>query len=199
MNTSPSDAPSDWPDDAVEVAVVTGAWGIRGGLRLKPYAADPQALFGSRRWYWRAPPGAPAALLQSLAVLEQPLRVSAVKEQGASVVAQIHDLTDRNLAEACKGLRLFVRRSSFPSTEADEYYWVDLIGLAVINRQGVNLGTVSGLLQTGPHAVLQIEPPEPERQAKPKQPERLVPFVSAYVDAVDREAKVIRVDWDPDD
>ena len=204
MNPELVENAEPWPDDAVEVAVVTGAWGIRGGLRLKPHAADPQALFGSRRWYWKAPPRAAPAVQQALAALEQPLRVSAVKEQGASIVAQIHDMTDRTLAEACKGLRLFVRRSSFPSTDADEYYWVDLIGLQVVNRQGVVLGAVTGLMQTGPHSVLQIEraagakPPGAAAGAPASLP-CLIPFVSAYVDAVDRDARTIRVDWDAED
>lgn len=183
----------EWPEDAVEVGVVTGAWGVRGGLRVKPYSADPQALFSSRRWWWRQPE---AVVLDDTrralwSRLEQPLRVSSAREQGDGVVATIHDLDDRDVAQACKGLRLFVPRSSFPSTEADEYYWVDLIGLAVVNRQDQPLGRVVGLMQTGPHAVLRIDAGQPQ--------ERLIPFVAAFVDTVDRAAGVIRVDWDLED
>ena len=183
-----------WPEDAVEVAVVTGACGVKGGVRIKPFSADPQALFSSKRWWWRAPessiqaPGRP-----SVPPLEQPLRIASAKEQGDAVVALIHGLEDRDLAEACKGLRLFVPRSSFPTPEADEFYWVDLIGLQVVNRQGVALGPVVGLLQTGPHAVLRID------AGKGAKGETLIPFVGAYVDAVDRPGGTITVDWDPED
>lgn len=188
-------SPHDWPEDAVEVAVVTGAWGLKGGLRIKPFSADPQALFATKRWYWRAPQAAAAALRDRLAALEQPLRVASAKEQGEAVVALVHELGDRDLAEACKGLRLFVLRSSFPTAGEDEYYWVDLIGLAVSNRQGQALGTVVGLMQTGPHSVLRIAPPE---GMEPKV-ERLVPFVAAYVDEVDLPGRRILVDWGLED
>lgn len=192
-SSSPPEGTHAWPDDAVEVAVVTGAWGVRGGLRIKPFSADPQALFSSKRWWWKVPEGSigSADAARPPLALEQPLRIASAKEQGDAVVATVHDLQDRTVAEACKGLRLFVPRSSFPSTDEDEFYWVDLIGLRVVNRQGVDLGSVVGLLQTGPHAVLRIDAGAGR--------ETLIPFVGVYVDAVDRDARRITVDWDPQD
>ncbi|MFM8929792.1 MAG: ribosome maturation factor RimM [Betaproteobacteria bacterium] len=187
---------SDWPDDAVEVAVVTGAWGIKGGLRLKPFSPDPQALFSSKRWYWQWPAGIAQAQQVRLLALEQPLRVASAREQGQGVVALIQGLDDRDVAQACKGLRLFVRRSSFPTAQDGEYYWVDLMGLVVVNRQGELLGTVVGLMQTGPHSVLRIEGVD---AVKGQAVERLVPFVQAYVDWVDLAAKRMQVDWGLDD
>jgi 16S rRNA processing protein RimM len=189
-------SPCDWPDDAVEVAVVTGAWGIKGGIRLKPFASDPQALFSSKRWYWQRPPGLTPAQQERLSDLEQPLRVASVKEQGEGLVALVQDLGDREVAQACKGLRLFVRRSSFPTAGEGEYYWVDLLGLEVLNRQGERLGTVAGLMQTGPHSVLRIEWRD---EARGQAHERLVPFVQAHVDSVDLAGKRIQVDWGLDD
>ncbi len=187
---------SDWPDDAVEVAVVTGAWGIKGGIRLKPFAPDPQALFSTKRWYWQGPPGLIPAQQARLSGLEQPLRVATVREQGEGLVALIQDLNDRDLAQACKGLRLFVRRSSFPTAGDGEYYWVDLLGLEVFNRQGEQLGVVAGLMQTGPHSVLRIEWRD---EVRGQTQERLIPFVQVYVDSVDLAAKRIEVDWGLDD
>jgi hypothetical protein len=67
------------------------------------------------------------------------------------------DIPDRSAAEALKGARMFVPRSSFPTAGTDEYYWVDLIGLDVVNREGVALGTVSELLATGPQTVLVLD------------------------------------------
>jgi 16S rRNA processing protein RimM len=184
-----------WPEDAIEVAVVTGAWGVKGGIRLKAFSADPQALFSTKRWYWQLPVGAMADQRDRLRALEQPLRVASVREQGDGLVALIHELADRDLAQLCKGLRLFVKRSSFPSAAEGEYYWVDLIGLEVHNRQGERLGAVAGLMQTGPHSVLRIE----SRDGAGKSMERLVPFVDAYVDSVDLSARRIQVDWGLDD
>jgi 16S rRNA processing protein RimM len=93
-----------------------------------------------------------------------------------------------------RGARILVSRASFPTPDADEFYWVDLIGLAVVNREGAPLGTVVGLIETGPHCVLRLAPP-----AEGEGAERLIPFVNAYVDRVDLGARCIHVDWDPAD
>ena len=102
-------------------------------------------------------------------------------------------IDDRTAAEALKGSRIFISRSSFPSVAKDEYYWVDLIGLDVINREGEALGVVKELLSTGPQTVLVME-----YQQDGKAAERMIPFVSVYVDEVDIAAKRIRVDWQTD-
>jgi 16S rRNA processing protein RimM len=120
------------------------------------------------------------------------LRVVQAREQGDGVVATVQDLDDRDAAEALKGARIFVARASFPTPDEGEFYWVDLIGLDVVNRAGQALGPVVGLIETGPHCVLRIQP------ADPAQPEVLVPFVQAYVDAVDLAGRRITVDWEAD-
>jgi 16S rRNA processing protein RimM len=186
------------PADAVEVGRILGAWGIKGGLKVKPFASDPQALFSSKRWFIEPGdslrPGA-ANLPARAAGL---LRVVQAREQGDCVVATVQDLDDRNAAEALAGWRVFIPRSSFPTPDSGEFYWVDLIGLAVVNREGVALGTVTGLLETGPHCVLKLARPAAEAAAEPGSDERLIPFVDAYVDRVDLAARLITVDWDPD-
>ncbi len=87
-------------------------------------------------------------------------------------------------------MRIFVSRASFPAPDPDEFYWVDLIGLAVANREGVALGEVVGLIDTGPHCVLRVQPP-----AGAEAEERLIPFVDAYVDTVDLPGRRLVVDW----
>ena len=71
---------------------------------------------------------------------------------------------------------------------------VDLIGLEVINREGVLLGQVHDLLQTGPQTVLVIRAEQDGASI-----ERLIPFVSVYVDSVSVADRRIVVDWQPDD
>ena len=109
------------------------------------------------------------------------------------MVASAQEVPDRNAAEALKGARIFIARSSFPTPDEGEYYWVDLIGLAVVNREGVELGTVTDLMATGPQQVLVIG-----YEADGKAQERMIPFVDAYVDEVNLQAKRITVDWQPD-
>ena len=189
---SPSDA-SALPADAVEVGRVIGAWGIKGGIKVKPFAADPQALFSSKRWYLQPPEMARPVGIKPVEPLPPLLRVVTAKEQGDGVVATAQELPDRNAAEALKGARVFISRASFSTPDDNEFYWVDLIGLDVVNRQDQALGRVTGLLETGPHCVLQIQP------STAGLPEVLVPFVDAYVDKVDQTARRIHVDWDAED
>jgi len=196
VNAAAVPSEGELPEDAIEVGRVLGAWGIKGGIKIKPFAADPQALFSSKRWFIRRPepslarPG-PVGEIPSL------LRVIGAKEHGDGVVATVQEVADRTAAEALKGARVFVSRASFPTPDADEFYWVDLIGLDAVARSGVLLGTVIGLIETGPHCVLRVQPaskPEGEGDAA----EVLIPFVAAYVDKVDLPGRRIVVDWEAD-
>ena len=186
----PPAAPPDpqRPADAVEVGRIVGAWGIQGGIRVKPFSNDPQALFSSKRWFLEPPAvGRPGAVVPAL------LRIVQAREQGDAIVATAQELPDRNAAEAVKGARVFVSRASFPTPDEDEYYWVDLIGLDVFDRGGRLLGRVDHLIETGPHCVLAVQEPDAG------QAQRLIPFVAAYVDRVDIAGRRIEVDWADDD
>ena len=181
--------PAELPADAIEVGRIADAWGIQGWFKVLPHSADPQALFSSKRWYLQ--PTEKGTPTFSGTVL---LRVREAKEHSDSIVARADAVDDRNAAELLKGARIFVPRSSFPSAGKDEYYWVDLLGLDVVNREGVNLGKVKELLSTGPQTVLVVE-----YESEPGKPlERMIPFVSVYVDGVDKEARRIDVDWQAD-
>lgn len=183
-----------WPDDAVEVGCIVDAWGIKGWIKVQPYAADPQALFASKRWFLKPPASALGARPGSLEV-PTVLRIVQAKEHGDGIVAQAKEIPDRSAAEALHGSRIFVARHSFPSVDADEYYWVDLIGLTVVNRQSEALGSVVGLLDTGPHSVLRVAPDAVAQGKTAQERERLIPFVSAYVDSVSLAERRIVVDW----
>jgi 16S rRNA processing protein RimM len=180
--------PAELPADAVEVGRILDAWGIKGWFKVLPHSADPQALFSSKRWYLQPTERGPQTF--SGTVL---LRVREAKEHSDSVVARADGIEDRTGAESLKGARVFVPRSSFPTAGDDEYYWVDLLGLDVVNREGVALGRVKDLMSTGPQTVLVLE-----YEQEGKALERMLPFVSAYVDGVDLKARRITVDWQPD-
>jgi 16S rRNA processing protein RimM len=181
--------PTELPADAVEVGRVLDAWGVKGWIKIMPYSASAEALFSARRWVL-LPPERGARPFEGAMLL----KVSQAKTHGESVVALGLDMADRTAAEALKGCRIFVPRSSFPTLGEEEYYWVDLLGLQVLNREGVALGQVHDLLSTGPQTVLVLH--EPTADGPPV--ERMIPFVAAYIDQVDVAAKRITVDWQPD-
>lgn len=205
---------SPWPEDAIEVGKVVDAWGIKGGIKVAPFSSDPQALFSTKRWFVQPaatsggvvrPPSTRHSTKTSLANAPAPLamprmlKVKTAKEQGDVVVATVDEVDDRNTAESLKGARVFVSRASFPTPDEDEYYWIDLIGLDVVNLQGHALGRVVGLLETGPHCVLRCE----YAQAGSAQSgsdgdavaERLIPFVAAYIHRVSLSERLIEADW----
>lgn len=122
-----------------------------------------------------------------------PMRVRASRPHQGHWIVAFEGVPDRNAAEALRGWRIFVPRGSFPSTAEDEYYWVDLIGLEVVNRAGESLGVVADLIDTGAHSVLRVTQAAGGDAAR--ETERLIPFVAAYVDEVSREQRRITVDW----
>ena len=99
-------------------------------------------------------------------------------------------VADRTAAEAMKGFLVGAPRAALPKTAEDEFYWADLVGLEVINTVGERLGKVVGLIETGANAVLRVVGDEGT--------ERLLPFVSAVVLAVEQDAGLIRVEWGSD-
>ncbi len=185
--------PAPLPADAVELGRIQEAWGIKGWVRLHSHSAKPEALLHAWRWYL-LPPEAPFARGFDAFDGRVVVQVHGIKRHADGLVAQLAEVPDRNAAEALKGARILVARADFPAAASDdEYYWVDLIGLEVVNRQGEALGVVRDLLSTGPHSVLCLE-----YLAEGKLAERLIPFVAAYVDAVDLPARRITVDWQLD-
>jgi 16S rRNA processing protein RimM len=184
------EALAPWPDDALEVGRIGEAWGLKGGFHVLPYADPPEALLAASRWHLKPAEGArrPA----SATALPATLEIASVRASGDGLIASSPAVPDRTAAEALRGARIFIARSQFPEPAEDEFYWADLIGLDVVNREGLALGSVVGLIDTGPHSVLRIQPAGVDGE------EVLIPFVSAYVDSVDVAARRIVADWGPD-
>ena len=180
--------PAELPADAVEVGRIADAWGIKGWFKVLAYSADPEALFSSKRWYLQPAERGPKTFVGTVK-----LAIREAKEHSDTVVASAQDVDDRTAAEALKGARIFIPRSSFPTAATDEFYWVDLLGLDVVNREGVALGQIRDLLSTGTQTVLVMEYTEDGKTM-----ERMIPFVSQFVDGVDIPGRRITVDWQPD-
>jgi 16S rRNA processing protein RimM len=188
MTVDASAAEPAWPEDAIEVGRILDAYGIKGWIKVQPFSSDPKALFSSRRWFLAPPENA----VPAQRAIPRLLRITQARDQNDLVVASAQEIEDRTAAEGLRGARIFVSRDSFPTAGVDEYYWVDLIGLDVVNREAEALGQVVGLIDTGPHSVLRVQAAG-EGAEKPE--ERLIPFVAAYVDDVSLAERRITVDW----
>ena len=163
------------------------AWGLKGGFRVVAYAEPPLALLAARRWHLR-----PAEEARPGPAIPPLLEIAGVRPRGDGYVASSPAVADRTAAEALRGARVFVSRADFPEPASDEFYWADLIGMTVVNRAGVGLGDVAGLLDNGAQSVLRVA-------AARGGAEILIPFVPVYVDTVDLAARRITVDWETED
>jgi 16S rRNA processing protein RimM len=105
------------------------------------------------------------------------------------VVARLEGVNDRNAAELLLQVPIEVARDALPDADEGEFYWDELEGLSVVNREGVALGTVSHLFETDAHPIL---------VAVDGETERMIPFVETYIDEVDLDAKKVIVDWQLD-
>jgi len=195
MSSSPFAATS-LPDDAVELGRIQDAWGVKGWVRIHPHSADTSALLASSDWYLQPPEARFARGFSAFSGHVQS-RVAEIKTHSDGIVARLEGMDDRSAAEALKGVRISVPRSAFPPAADGEFYWVDLIGLDVVNREGVYLGVVRDLMPTGPTSVLVMEYTETV-DGVDKTAERMVPFVAAYIDDVDLKARRITADWQTD-
>lgn len=171
------------PDDLIEVGYISGAYGLRGGVRVTPHSTEADALLSVKTWWLDKP------ALRSV-------QVRNAKFHSGDVTATLVDLSDRDAAEALKGAVVRVSRADFPELSDDEYYWTDLIGMDVVNLQGEALGKVTDMMHNGAQSILRITPVADATAAEDaKASERLVPFVDQFVRTVDLQARLITLDW----
>ncbi len=165
--------PMTRPADLVQVGRVLGAYGVKGWIRIDPFGGDASVLLGK-----------PAIWFDDSSTSQ---KISTIKTHGTALVAQLDGVNDRDVAQAMRGNSVWVGRADFPAPEEDEYYWVDLIGCAVVTEDGQALGNITRIEDHGADPVMRIEAGKRVR---------LVPFASAIVLSVDLNAQQVTVDWD---
>ncbi len=161
---------------------IVAPFGVHGWLRVHPFGDDPEAWRKMPQWWLSADVDAPAASWQVHGL-------EAVKLHGDGVVVKLDGIDDRDASEALGSCYFGAPRDALPPPAQDEYYWADLIGLAVVNMQDQSLGRVKSLIETGANQVLVVADGERER---------LLPFVEHVVRKVDVPGGIIRADWDCD-
>ncbi|MFO1413067.1 MAG: ribosome maturation factor RimM [Burkholderiales bacterium] len=161
---------------------IAAPYGVKGWVKVQPLTSEAATLLGHPQWWVRRRGSGGAWQAHTL---------ESGKQHGATLLAQLSGLPDREAAALLAGAEVGVPRSALPPVREGEFYWSDLAGLAVVNREGVALGTVAAVEDYGAHPVLRVDPAEGKAA-------RLIPFVAAYVDRVDLAARRIEVDWQPD-
>lgn len=163
-------------DEWVVLGRVAGLYGVQGWIKLVSYTRRREDIFNYPRWRLTRGDGR-----QEFALIDG-------RRQGKGLAAHLEGLNDRELANQWIGADIAVLKTELPALAPGTYYWSQLEGLKVVNADGIELGLVSHLIDTGANDVLVVTG---ER-------ERLIPYIETVVRAVDLATGVMRVDWDAD-
>ena len=161
----------------IVIGKVGSPFGVKGWIKLLSWTEPREEIADYSPWHIRQGEG------------WKEWKVAEFRPHGKGLAARLVGLDDRDQAAALMGADIAVWRDELGEPEPGQYYWADLVGLEVRHAEGQSFGKVDGLMATGANDVLVVKG---ER-------ERLVPFIQGQViKAVDLDAGIITVDWDPD-
>ena len=169
--------------DVTIVGKVSTAFGIKGWVKVYSFTDPMKGILDYKNWL--------------LKVKGQwlPYKVKEGKPQGKGIVAKFEGINDRDLALALSQIEIAVLSSDLPQLAEDEFYWSQLVGLNVVNKNGELLGKIDQLFNSGaPHDVLSVKGCEGSLD----QQDRLIPYVDAVIGEIDLDAGVMQVDWEAD-
>jgi 16S rRNA processing protein RimM len=129
--------------DRVLLGEIGAAQGLKGEVRLRSYTQDPAAIAGY------------GALEDEQG---RAIEIEHVRVTPKALIARIKGITTREGAEALVHTKLYIDRARLPAREEDEWYHLDLIGLAAIGQDGVEIGTVVALHNFGAGDIVEIKP-----------------------------------------
>lgn len=161
------------PEDMVCVGAVSGSYGVRGEVRLKSFCADPAAIEDY----------APLTTEDG----QHSFSIQLTGQLKNGLTARMGGITSKEAADALRGTRLYAPRNRLPSLPDDEYYHADLIGIAVLDTGGTELGNVAAVHNHGAADLLEVRLPGRTETV-------LVPFTLAVVPTVDLASRRIIVD-----
>lgn len=167
------------PAKNIIVGRIIGVHGIRGQVKVYSDCRPRESIFHYRHF---------SATKDN----HEPLILKLLRgtRSGKNLIAHFSGIDEREQAAALTGYILCINRNQLPALKNDEYYWTDLIGLKVQNRQGIILGEVQELFETGANDVLVI---------RDQQEEILIPFIQkTYIEKIDLNTGMMFVDWEKD-
>ena len=170
-------------DEFILVGKIGASYGIKGWFKINAYTEVPEGIFDYSPWR------------VSLNGQQHLVKVADWRRHNKGLIAKFDGVDSINDAEAWLHAEVFVEAQQLPELEEDEFYWRDLKGMKVTNESGYNLGTVSGLMETGSNDVLVVDANAKDAFGKT---ERLIPYIQDdVIKSVNKEENTITVDWDP--
>lgn len=163
-------------DDFIIVARVGAPHGVKGMVKIHSFTSPKENIIDYHPWYIRR------------GKTWQTVETEQCEHRGELILAQFAGCSDREKAAAYTNCDIAITRDMLPALANDEYYWCDLEGLTVIDKDGKTLGTSLHMMETGANDVLVVK----------GEKEFGIPFIlNDVILEVDLENKVIRVDWEP--
>ncbi|MFO7643034.1 MAG: ribosome maturation factor RimM [Desulfosarcina sp.] len=165
-------------DDLIQVGRVTGAHGIRGGLRVQSFV-ESMALFQiGEKILLGCPDGAARSMT-----------VEWVKPHRSGLRLGLASVSDREQAQALIGSMLYVDKARLPTLEQDTYYWFQLEGLTVYDASGALIGRLERVIPTPANDIYLIRGEKAGRMQ-----ELLIPAIGSVVVRIDLGNKTMIVD-----
>ena len=173
------------PDDYILLGEISGVSGLKGWVKVFSHTSPRLQITEYKQWF-----------LQKKGNDQwQTVKLKGGKAQGKNIIASIEGVQYRDQAEALIGSTIAVSSDQLEKLSEGEYYWKDLIGLNVENTEGVKLGKIDWLFNTGSNDVITIK----GKNAEGENVEHLVPYIiDDYVISVSLEGSLMVVNWDPD-
>ena len=169
---------SDGGEDSrlIVLGKLSAPFGVRGWSKVTSFTEPPEGILDYKDW----------SVVKNGSA--RTLKVLQGKPHGKFIVVQFDGINDRDEAAALTHAEIHVHRSQLPES-SDGYYWADLIGLNAVTKDGVELGVVESLMETGANDVLVVKGDR----------DRLIPWIeNDVIVQVDLAGKILTVDWDPE-
>lgn len=183
----PSFSPPKGTDDGLVIlGRVAGIHGVRGWVKVYSYTRVRTDILQYSPWLLKVRDGTWKAYT-----------VQEGRQQGQGIVASLAGCEDRDQAKDLVDAQIAIQIAQLPPPALGEFYWAQLEGFKVVNLEGVELGRVSHLFETGANDVLVVRA-EAESPPRDRPAERLIPYVRGVVRSVDLQSRVIHVDWETD-
>jgi len=162
------------PDTCVTIGRIVGVHGIKGYVKIH-CEADSFSVFT---------PGH-SVIVRDSKGRSRAMEIVDARPQGRMLLLLLKGVSDRNTAEMLPGSDLLVEKSSLPELEPDTYYWADIVGMSVVSVDGLPVGIVASLIETGSNDVYVVQTPDAG--------EILIPAIASVVLEIDLNRKIMRV------
>ena len=161
-------------EEKLLIGKINGFFGVQGWVKIFSYTDPRKNILEYQPWYF----------IHNGAY--KVIEITSGREQSKTIVAHVKGIVSRDQASQLIGKDLYIDKDQLPELDDDEHYWYELNEFRVINKNGIDLGVVNYLVDTGSNNILVTK----------GEKEHWIPYIEPYLVSVDKQNRVITVDWD---